>query len=128
MKHLPSIMSHTIPHNLQQYDTAGDYWQHGPWWFVRVSEMGDWRHEALVFIHEFVEMCLTTQHGIDWKDIDQFDKYGEGKDHPDPGTLESAPYHNEHMLAVQMEKKFAKLLRIDWEEYDKSFDKLEYQE
>lgn len=126
MDRLPNILSQTIPHSCQDYDTAGDYSECQKMWVVRISQLGNWKHEFLVLIHELVEMALTKEHGVDWKDIDRFDKEGEGANHPDPGTLVSAPYHNEHMLATQIEQKVAKMLGVDWKEYEESFDNLEY--
>src|ERR1035437_6759679 len=126
MEHLPTTLINVIPHKLQKYDTAGDYEESEGVWVTSISEMEDWRYEALVALHEFVEMVLTKNNGVDWALIDDFDKTGDGKNHPDPGMLKSAPYHNEHMLATQLEKKFAKMLGVDFEEYDNSFERLEY--
>lgn len=115
-----------VPHIFQHYDSAGDFWEDENKWHVRISKTEDWRHSALVLVHEIVEMLLTKHHGVDWKDIDKFDTEGEGKDHPDPGTLTSAPYWLEHSLATQIERKVAKMLNIDWKDYDKALDALEY--
>jgi len=114
-----------IPHHQQDYSTAGDYWGYEDKWHVRISKTEDPKHQALVLIHEIVEMFLTEANGVSWEEIDKFDKTGGGKDHPDPGTLKSAPYHNEHMLATQIEKRVAKMLGVDWKEYNQSLDSLE---
>ena len=126
MKHLPLIQITSLPHKAQVYDTAGDYGETSTGWLMSVSELPDWRYEACVMIHELAEMCLTKHHKVNWKDIDEFDINGEGKNHPDPGTLESAPYHNEHALATQLEKRFAKMIGVNWSEYNEALDKLEY--
>ena len=126
MNHLPPISIRVIAHSNQKYDTAGDYCEMYDNWYMKISKMKDWRYEALVTVHELIEMILTKHHGVDWNDIDIFDMAGEGKDHPDPGTLPSAPYHNEHMLATQIEKKLAKMLNVDWKEYDESFNDLKW--
>lgn len=128
MEHLPNIVACTTPHNLQSYDTAGDYGDEGRTWFISVSRLPDWRYEACVMIHELVEMFLTRHHGVRWTDIDDFDIIGAGKNHPDPGSLTEAPYHNEHMLAEQLEKKFAKMIGVDWDEYNKALDALEWKQ
>ena len=127
MRHLPDIDHRVIPHTDQYYDTAGNYWDDGSEWKMRVSKMEDWRYEALVTLHEFIEMCLTTHHNISWDDIDYFDR-NEGKDSDDPGRMPEAPYHNEHMLAMQLEKKFAKMLGVDWKKYDSSFADLKWRD
>ena len=50
----------TIPHQTQRYPTVGDYWEEdGGTEQVRVSELPDWRYEALVAVHEMVEMILA---------------------------------------------------------------------
>jgi hypothetical protein len=126
MEHLPDIQITPVDHKAQHYDTAGDYGEDGCGWWLAISKQKDWRFEGLLMIHELVEMMLTKNNGVDWKDIDDFDVTGEGKDHPDPGTLKSAPYHNEHMLATQIEKKVAKMLGVDWQEYNEALDALEY--
>ena len=64
----------TIPHGDQRYPTVGDYWddENGVMQ-VRVSDMKDWRYEALVVIHELVEMFLTKHRGIPEHEISEFD-------------------------------------------------------
>ena len=126
MKHLPTIVSDIIPHELQAYDTTGDYSEHPARWNVRVSQLPDWRYEALVMIHELTEMLLTKNNNVDWKKIDLFDTEGEGANHPDPGTLQSAPYHSEHMAATKIEKQLAKMLGVNWKKYNKALDRLEW--
>ena len=127
MNKLPNIVSTTIPHRLQAYDTAGDYYSiEDKAWIMYISESGDWRYDALVFIHEFVEMCLTKNNNVDWDKITQFDTTGDGQNHPDPGTLENAPYHNEHMSATAIERLFAEMIGIDFDKYDEHLGNLEY--
>lgn len=126
MKHLPTVLSQVITHAAQEYDTAGNYWEVFDIWHLQVSECSDWRHEALIMLHEFVEMCLTKNDGVDWKDIDKFDMEGPGKDMNDPGSSTEAPYHNQHLLAEAMERKFATMLGVDWDKYNADLDSLEY--
>lgn len=123
---LTSINIKFIDNIEQKYETAGDYWQDGDTWQVRISNTPDWRHKVLVMMHELNEMILTTHHNVPWEQIDLFDTEGEGKNHPDPGTLPSAPYHNEHWIATKFEKQLAKLLDVDWKEYEEQLDLLEY--
>ena len=115
-----------VDHSRQRYDTAGDFLEVGDWWAIQISKCVDWRHSYLVLMHELTEMALTKHHGVPWESIDVFDMEGGGKDHPDPGTLKSAPYHNEHMLATQIEKRLAKMLGVDWAEYNEALDSMEY--
>lgn len=124
MRHLPNIEITLIEHSKQAYDTAGDYGKDYAGWWMNVSRMKDWRYEALVSVHELVEMILTTNDKVKWKDIDYFDKKGEGKGHDDPGTLKSAPYFKQHRFATRIEKLLCSELGVDWKEYDESFSKL----
>lgn len=126
MDHLPIIRIGTRPHDTQNYDTAGNYEDLKGVWYVDVSHLPDWRMEFLIALHELVEMALTKNNGVDWKDIDYFDTEGGGKDHPDPGSLETAPYHKEHMAAERLERKMAELLGVEWETYNQALDALEY--
>lgn len=126
MKHLPTIISHTVPHSSQQYDTVGNYWDFNNVWHVRISKCNDWRYEALVLIHELVEMILTQNNGVNWKEIDDFDTRGVGQFSNDPGAIPEAPYHKEHMLAQQVEQLMAYWMGINWDEYNNTLDTLEY--
>lgn len=130
MQHLPHIRSIVIPSICQNYPTAGDYENAGsekyPFWKIKIAQMPDWRHEALLLIHELTEMLLTAHDGIDWKDITEWDTLGAGKDSDDPGALPDAPYHRQHMKAEQIEKQLAEWLGVDWAEYNTALDALEY--
>ena len=80
--------------------------------------MPDWRHSALVVVHELVEMILTKARNIDWKDIDEFDMNGLGKDSDDPGSMPEAPYHKEHVFAEKIER----MLNYERKELKPTFD------
>ena len=124
MQHLPDITSTTIPHDTQLYDTAGNYGENGRGhWWLEISQMKDWRYEFLVMMHELTEMALTKQANVEWKQIDLFDTT-IGKDSDDPGTMPEAPYHVQHMQAMVIEKKLAKMLGVNWKKYDESFKEL----
>jgi hypothetical protein len=125
-KHLPTIDVTIVPHKAQIYDTAGNYGADSIGWWFEISKMEDWRYEAMVMIHEMVERVLCEDRGIKLKDIDFFDIEGEGAGHPDPGTLKTAPYHKEHMIATKVEKMLCKEFGIDWETYDSSFEQLKW--
>lgn len=123
-----SIEFKTIPHKDQRYDTVGDYFCDGiNKWQFRVSEMGNHDFEFLVFIHELVEFYLTQKRGIREEDITEFDKKFEElrSQFPntigdqEPGHMESAPYHKEHVFAEKIERLMAEELDVDWEAYDK---------
>jgi hypothetical protein len=126
MEHLPNIEVTVQDHKNQLYDTAGDYGEDSVGWWLSISKSSDWRHEGLVLIHELVEMMLTKNDGVKWSDVDDFDIHGEGKGHPDPGSLWNAPYHKQHKQAEQIEKRLAKMLGVNWEEYNDALDAMEY--
>jgi len=106
----------TIPHQTQRYETTGD-------WIILdngrieiyVSDVGSWKSEYLVALHELVEAALCRDRGIDQQVVEDFDR-----SHPeleDPGLDERAPYHTEHMVAVEVEKRLAEELQVNWEEH-----------
>jgi hypothetical protein len=124
MKHLPPIDIRIIPHKDQIYETAGNYGEDGCGWWMEISKMEDWRYEAMCAMHELLEMILTKAQGVDWKDIDNFDMTGEGKDMDDPGISPKAPYHTQHLAAMRLEKDICKIMGIPWYKYDRSYSKL----
>lgn len=124
-----TIQIESIPHDQQRYPTVGDYWDERGIDQVRVSQMPDWRYEALVVLHELVEMFLTRHRDIAEEKISEFDMdfeesrlknlvTGEPGDHP------SAPYRNEHFFATNVERLFAAELGVDWFEYERFVDAL----
>lgn len=118
------IVIETISHNLQRYDTVGDYWiaPDGSLHIV-VSKMQDSRYDSLVMVHELVEALLCVHRGITMKQIDDFDM-GPGKNLDEPGDSPKAPYHKEHVFATKVEKMLAKQLDVNWEAYNKAIDEL----
>lgn len=114
----------TIPHQQQRYSTVGDYVTtpdgvvH-----IRVSELGDWRMEALIAVHEVVEKLLCRKRGITEDEIDAFDleyerKRAEGDVTSEPGEASDAPYRREHFFATSIERLLAAELGVDWREYE----------
>ena len=110
------IISLTIPHKKQRYNTCGD-WYEKKGWQIRVSKMKDWRYNVLVAFHELIEMTLCKYRHVSEKKVTDFDIKFEGDD---PGRDKNAPYHNEHMFAEKLEKQLAKELGVDWDKYDKT--------
>ena len=82
---------------------------------MRISNLGDEDLEFLVLIHELVESYLCKVRGIEFDEIDAFDK-----GHPEldePGESSEAPYHKEHLFAESIEKQLAQELKVDWNLY-----------
>lgn len=119
------IQIETIPHEQQRYPTVGDYWEDSASIEqIRVSEMPDWRYEALVAVHELVEMILTKQRAISEQAITDFDiafekSREEGKVLGEPGDDPRAPYQREHFFATNLERLLAAELGVDWFAYDR---------
>ena len=65
----------TIPHDQQRYDTVGDYWMDhvSGELQIRVSDMSNWRYEALVAFHELAEYLQITHQEILIDEIDRYD-------------------------------------------------------
>ena len=123
-----NIIIKTIPHREQRYPTVGD------WWFdcvegeltlhIRVSELGDWRKEALIAYHEFKEAVLCRSRGITAAAVDAFDRGSIGRALDEPGESPLAPYHLEHMSAYASELGLMVELGVSFAEYSAAIDAL----
>jgi hypothetical protein len=108
-----------IPHHEQRYDTVGD------WYFdadknliIRVSNMGNWKYETLVAIHELIEVTLCAMGNITQEKVDAFDlKYdGDGE----PGDEPNCPYRGPHCIATGIERILAAVMGIGWIQYEEA--------
>ena len=135
----------TIVHHAQRYETSGD-WQTvgGNDFKVTVSELGDWRMEALIGLHELIEAVLCKNAGISQESVDEFDKeFEHARDsysgtHPncftfrgtlenddaEPGDNVAAPYYKQHQLATGIERILAAELGVDWNDYEAAVNAL----
>ena len=111
-----------IPHEMQRYETCGDYWDEGVLTEVRISTLGDARMEFCVMIHELIEEFLCKQRGI--SEVDQikpfdedFERNRKPGDISEPGHDPLAPYHKEHVFAEKIEMQIAEEIGLDWAEY-----------
>jgi len=116
------IVIGTTPHKNQRYPTVGDWiWITPDVLEIQVSDMGNWRYEALVAVHELVEVLLCKQRGITQEVVDGYDVGYENKrpegDLSEPGDSADAPYRNEHFFATNVERLLAAELGVDWREY-----------
>ena len=113
-----------VEHDHQRYNTLGDWvWPFEDQGYIAVSRMTDWRHEALIGIHEMVEMVLCRHAGISEQKVLAFD-IGIGKDLDDPGSSPMAPYHRQHMLAETIERLLAIEMGVDWPDYELACDEV----
>jgi hypothetical protein len=121
----------TIPHARQRYETIGD-WTIGPNGHIHiyVSELGDWRMEFAVAIHELVEMQLCRFLGITQTEVDDFDMAYEAQRVPDnydePGDDPRAPYHRQHCVATGIERIMVCMLGLSWKEYEARINSLQF--
>lgn len=122
----------TMPHDVQRYPTAGDYWRNadGAEEF-RVSDMDNSDYEFLVAMHELVEWYLSEKRGVKEEDIKAFDEMFEEErqnglhaSDEEPGFDERAPYLREHTFATKIEKMVAEELGVDWRAYGDVITKL----
>jgi hypothetical protein len=120
----------TIPHGEQRYPTVGDYWDDANGVVqIRVSDMKDWRYEALIVVHELIEMFLTKHRDIAEQNISDFDiKFEQSREQSlvtgEPGDHPNAPYRREHFFATNLERLLSAELGVDWFEYDRDVDAL----
>lgn len=119
---------HSIPHAEHRYSTVGDWqFREAPdgctYIDVQVSATADWRHAALIAVHELVEAILCRHRGISQDEVDSFDL-----SHPElvePGLSENCPYRREHLHAHHVEVNLAYELGVDWQEYTAALDSLD---
>lgn len=124
------IIIRIIPHDKQRYPTVGD------WYFtsnykrlnIFISDVGDWRKNLLVSVHELIEASLCRDRNIKEVDVTQFDIIFEAQRKPDdtsePGDHADAPYKKEHFFATNIERLLAAELKIDWSQYEEAINNL----
>lgn len=129
---MANVHVYVIPHKQQRYDTVGDYVEPDPRNVqFNISRLSDWRYEALVLIHEFVEYVLAKHKGINMFAIDDFDiqfekerQQGLHTADQEPGHDPRAPYHWEHVFAEFIEKQVAAKLGVNWSAYNDEVNSL----
>jgi hypothetical protein len=133
-----------IPYDKMRYPSAGDYHMVKiPVDFnyiskfedveqIDIADLGDEKLELLVFLHEAIESILTREVGIDEQIIMDFDlafeeerELGLHSDTAEPGMDPRSPYREQHIIAEKCERAVAKLLKINWKEYEKKINELE---
>jgi len=119
------ILIMTQPHKLQRYNTVGDWLTQKSNGEVRifVSELGSWRFEFLVAVHELVEAFQCLHDGVTEESVDAFDKQHVHHDQ-EPGDSPNAPYQKQHCLATGVERILAACLGVKWQEYEDTLERL----
>lgn len=116
------IEAHSVAHKDQRYDTCGDYQltDYGRGMVFTISRTGDWRSDAAVFLHEFVEAMMCDHLGVTVADVDAWDfAHAESED---PGALAGCPYGVAHHSAEILEKQFCKKLGLTWEQHEENVE------
>ena len=111
----------TLPHKAQRYDTGGD-WQFDEKGnlLISVSELGNWKREFLVAMHELIEAALCKDVGITTEEVDDFDMAWEEHDGiEEPGDDPAAPYYHLHQIALAFEHHLAVALGINFRQHDR---------
>ena len=123
------IQIETIPHDKHRYPTCGDWWYAADGTLqIRVSALGNEDYEALVALHELVEVLLCKKRGITTEAVDAFDKAFEAARAPgnedEPGDDPKAPYRKEHFFATNIEALMSAELGVNWQEYEARLNEL----
>lgn len=113
----------TIPHSSQRYATSGD-WRYlsDNNLLVCVSELGCWKMEACLGVHELAEAFICRWQGVSQDAVDAFDMNytGDGE----PGDDPASPYRVAHRVASGIEFLLAMALDMDWKEYEERIQSL----
>lgn len=124
-----SVAIRWIPHRQQRYETCGDWIIEGDKMTILVSDLGDWRMNMLVAVHELFEVVLCHDRGISQEQVDKFDIEFERSrplgDESEPGDDINAPYRNQHCFATAVERMLCAALGLSWQEYDNRVKSLE---
>jgi hypothetical protein len=126
------ITIETIPHNRQLYSTSGDYCRDESGdLHIFVSDTGNELYNALIGLHELVEVLAMEKRGIPLQastdfDLDYEKERTEGKHQAadEPGDYPRSPYRKEHRLASIVEELVAHDLEVDWDDYGAKVDAL----
>lgn len=127
------VVIESIPHARQRYESPGD-WKieqcpdGSTSITIKVSELGDWKQELLIGVHELVEASLCLEAGITGEVIDQFDMEFERNRQPgnnyEPGDEPTSPYRRQHRFAEVIERLLATELKVDWAVYGEKVNAL----
>lgn len=155
------IAIETIPYTEQRYPTVGDwYWkeeveltpqgsQKHQVLHIKVSELSDWRREAMIAVHELIEVLLCKNDGVTQDQVDKFDMEFEKRreerifeasrtvsepgvksaeeamiEIEEPGDHLAAPYSKQHCFATATERMLCAAFGISWADYEKEIESL----
>ena len=143
------IRWHVLPYERMRYPTCGDWmWKHGR--LVVVSaRLSKRRYELLILVHETVEALLCAISGVSEADVTDFDMHYEDlrkyltrrsrenfsyramekfkapiTPTSEPGDDPAASYGVQHSIATAIEEVLARILFVDWAEYEREVEAL----
>jgi hypothetical protein len=118
------ITIETIPHHWQRYPTCGDWTinNSGNDIDIKISETGNWEYNALVAVHELIEVLLCAHENISQTEVDEFDiefeKHRPEGSVEEPGDNLMAPYRKQHCIATGIERIVAAEMNVSWSDYE----------
>jgi len=123
MSGTPVIHVSIVRHEDQRYPTVGDWRMNDQGeWLISISDLGDWRMNLLVAVHELIEQALCVHRGVAEEAVTAFDVHFEASrvpgDESEPGDDRRAPYHTEHQFATYIERRLSAELDVDWHQYE----------
>ena len=96
---------------------------------IDIVDTGNWKMNALLGIHGFIEYLLVKALGVPVNDIEEHDsrfeeerKMGMHDSHAEPGDAIEAPNHIPHSIATGIERIAACFLRVHWSDYSSVVD------
>ena len=101
-----------------RYSTCGD-WQWLPDASMKVSvpDYANRNSEFLVALHEMVEAWLCRKDHITEAEVSAWDI--NNPELEEPGDSKNAPYHHQHMVAMQVEKIVCEAMKINWDDHQR---------
>jgi hypothetical protein len=119
MEHLPKIIVECISHQMQRYDTTGDWRKRKKHLHISISRM-DFDKEMETLLHELFEWGECQKVGITTKMVDDWDfSHSESED---PGSLPGCPYGKQHKAAMKISKLAVTLMGHNWNDYSDEYD------
>jgi hypothetical protein len=110
-----------IPQKDIRNDGLGDYFYDSNGKLILlIADTGNPLYNKILLTHELVEQLLTEAGGIPEEDITKFD--ASHMDSEEPGDEADAPYRDEHLLCMAIEKMIISFLRIPWKKYEEALD------
>src|SRR6266849_3414976 len=106
----PNIYIRIIPMEEQRFTTLGDWFEiaRGSYQII-LTQMDDWRHIALVLVHELTELIICWRDHVTTAQADEFDQLWEielqeGIQSPsvEAGFDKRCPYRKGHIWGVRM--------------------------